>query len=38
VREKMRGEGSRKRKKIIEVEDMEDGDDEEDAQLLRKVA
>jgi hypothetical protein len=40
-REKMestRGEWSKKRKEIIEVEDMEDGDDEEDVQPPRKVA
>jgi hypothetical protein len=36
--ENMRGEGSKKRKEIIEVEDTEDGDDEEDAQPLQKVA
>jgi hypothetical protein len=33
----MRGEGSKKRKEIIEVEDTEDGDDKEDAQPLWKV-
>jgi hypothetical protein len=36
--ESMRGEGSKKRKEIIEVEDTEDGDDEEDVQPLQKVA
>jgi hypothetical protein len=36
--ESMRGEGSKKRKEIIEVEDTEDGDDEEDAQPPWKVA
>jgi hypothetical protein len=36
--ESTRGEGSKKRKEIIEVEDTEDGDDEEDAQPPQKVA
>jgi hypothetical protein len=36
--ESTRGEGSKKRKEIIEVEDTEDGDDEEDVQPPRKVA
>jgi hypothetical protein len=36
--ENMRGEGLRKRKEVIEVEDTEDGDDEEDAQPPQKVA
>jgi hypothetical protein len=35
--ESMRGEGSKKRKEIIKVEDTEDGDDEEDVQPLWKV-